>query len=98
MRAVKGKLSEETWLKIDYLEQLYTFGAPGRDPRGRTISVAYYGLVRPDKFSLAAATDAAEAQWFDVNDLPEPAFDHTLILEAALQRLRAKITYEPVGF
>lgn len=96
--AVKRELREESGIEPDYLEQLFTFGDPGRDPRGRVVSVAYYGLVKPAKFTLAAGTDAAEAQWMPLSDLPALAFDHAKILEIALKRLRSKVTYEPVGF
>ncbi|NQZ76702.1 MAG: NUDIX hydrolase [Ekhidna sp.] len=96
--AVYRELKEETGVEIGYLEQLYTFGKPGRDPRQRIVSVAYFGLVRPDTYKISAATDAQEVQWFDIHDLPELAFDHAEILETAIKRLRAKITYEPIGF
>lgn len=96
--AVERELKEETGVFINYMEQLYTFGAVDRDPRERIISVAYYGLIRPDGFQLQADTDAEDARWFDINKLPDLAFDHDRILKAAIQRLRGKITYEPVGF
>lgn len=96
--SVERELKEETGVEIDYLEQLYTFGAPGRDPRGRIVSVTYFGLVRPDKFSLIASTDAQDAKWYNVKDLPSLSFDHNRIIHVALKRLRAKVTYEPVGF
>lgn len=96
-QAVERELLEETAIHIRYLEQLYTFGEVGRDPRQRIVSVAYFGLVRPSDFSIQAATDAAEVGWFDVSALPPLAFDHGQILETALRRLRAKLTYEPIG-
>lgn len=96
--AVYRELQEETGVDIGYLEQLYTFGEPKRDPRQRIVSVAYFGLVRPDAHELKASSDAKKARWFDINELPELAFDHPNILEVALKRLRAKITYEPIGF
>lgn len=96
--AVARELEEETGVEINYLEQLYTFGRPDRDPRNRIVSVAYFALVRPDAFELSAKTDASDAQWFPIMDLPELAFDHDEILSTAIQRLRAKITYEPIGF
>ena len=96
--AVERELKEETGVFINYMEQLYSFGAVTRDPRERIISVAYYGLIRPDGFQLQADTDAEDARWFDIHQLPELAFDHDRILKAAIQRLRAKITYEPIGF
>jgi len=96
--AVRRELREEAGIEADYLEQLFTFGEPDRDPRGRVVSVAYYGLVKPAKFTLAAGTDAAEAQWKPMNALPSLAFDHAEILGLAFKRLSAKATYEPVGF
>ncbi|RRB07431.1 NUDIX hydrolase [Larkinella rosea] len=96
--AVIRELHEETNVTINYLEQLYTFGRPDRDPRFRAVAVAYYALVKPDAFEIAASTDADDVRWFDVNDLPELAFDHAKIITHALERLRNKLTYEPVGF
>lgn len=96
--AVYRELKEETGVEIGYLEQLYTFGKPDRDPRERIVSVAYFGLVRPDIYKISASSDAQEVGWFDINDLPNLAFDHQDILETAIKRLRAKITYEPIGF
>lgn len=97
-QAVERELFEETGVKINYLEQLYTFGKPERDPRGRIVSIAYFGLVRPDAFKLFASTDAEDAQWFAIDELPELSFDHKTILEMAIERLQGKITYEPIGF
>ena len=96
--AVERELQEETGIKINYLEQLYTFGNPSRDPRGRVVSIAYFGLVRPNTFKIFASTDAAEVAWFNINELPELSFDHKEILEIAIKRLQGKITYEPIGF
>lgn len=96
-QAVSRELREETGLEINYLEQLYTFGEPDRDPRNRVVSVAYFALVNPDQFHVLAATDAAEARWFAADQLPALAFDHTDITARALQRLRAKLSYEPIG-
>ena len=96
--AALRELAEETGISDVFLEQLYTFGAPGRDPRGWIVSVAYYALVSPDKHQVAAATDARRAEWFTVTKLPPLAFDHNDIMRAALQRLRGKLTYAPIGF
>ncbi len=95
--AVQRELKEETAVEINYLEQLYTFGNPDRDPRQRVVTVAYFGLVNPEQFDIAASTDAAEVKWFACDQLPELAFDHQQIFQYALQRLRNKLTYEPVG-
>jgi 8-oxo-dGTP diphosphatase len=95
--AVQRELREETGVAINYLEQLFTFGQPDRDPRQRVVSVAYFGMVNPSQFDLFASTDAADAQWFPITDLPKLAFDHTDIILYATQRLRNKLTYEPIG-
>jgi len=96
--AVERELLEEAGVSINYLEQLFTFGNPSRDPRMRIISVAYFGLVKSSDFSLFASTDASEAAWFNIYDLPPLAFDHREVVEKAIARLRAKISYEPIGF
>lgn len=96
--AVERELKEETGVKIDYLEQLYTFGKPKRDPRNRVVSVSYFGLVKPNHFKIKADTDASDAQWFHLKDLPKLAFDHQKILEMAHQRLKSKLSYQPIGF
>ena len=96
--AARRELQEETGLQKVYLEQLYTFGKIERDPRERVISVAYFALVRSADHLPAAATDADEAAWFEVKNVPPLAFDHRDILKMALQRLRGKIRWQPVGF
>jgi 8-oxo-dGTP diphosphatase len=96
--AVLRELEEETGITRLYLEQLYTFGAPKRDPRERVISVAYYALVKLTHHAVRAASDARNVAWFPVADLPALAFDHEEVLDVALRRLKAKIRYEPVGF
>jgi 8-oxo-dGTP diphosphatase len=95
--SAKRELREETNVEHVYLEQLYTFGDPKRDPRGRVITVAYYALV-PNTQTLRAGTDAKEADWFPVTDVPPLAFDHASILQFAHQRLRNKLDYTNVGF
>jgi 8-oxo-dGTP diphosphatase len=96
--AVQRELKEETGININYLEQLYSFGKPGRDPRNRVVSITYYGLVKPDAFELHADTDAADVAWFNIKKLPQLAFDHLQILVAAHERLKSKMLYQPVGF
>ena len=96
--AARRELAEETGVERLYLEQLYTFGAPDRDPRERVISVAYYALVRLADYPVRAASDARDVRWFPVSELPRLAFDHAAILDTALRRLRGKIRYEPIGF
>ena len=91
--AAARELKEETGVYGAYLEQLYTFGAPSRDPRGRVITVAYFALMHRKKFKIEASSDASEANLFSVSSLPKLAFDHEDILEYALMRIRNKIQY-----
>ena len=97
-QAAKRELEEETGVREVYLEQLYTFGDLGRDPRGRVVTVAYFALLPPGALDPRAGDDAAEAQWWSVRGLPPLAFDHAGILDYALQRLRYKLEYTAVGF
>lgn len=97
--AVNRELLEEAGIKVNYLEQLYTFGDDvKRDPRFRVVSVAYVALVNSTNLKPVANTDAEEAHWFEIKNLPPLAFDHTEILNVALERLRNKLTYQPIGF
>jgi 8-oxo-dGTP diphosphatase len=81
-----------------YLEQLYTFDDIDRDPRGRAISVAYYALVNPAALQVSAGTMAHDVQWINHKKMPVLGFDHRQIFKTALQRLRSKMLYFPVGF
>ncbi len=92
------ELAEETGVTGVYLEQLYSFGRPDRDPRERIISVAYYALVPANRIQVRAASDAAEAAWFPIANLPELAFDHGEIIAMAHQRLVAKLDYSTIAF
>ena len=97
--AVKRELKEETNVIVSYFEQLFTFGDDvNRDPRNRVISVAYFALVDPSKLQIKADSDAENVQWYNINEIPPLAFDHKIILKKAINRLKAKLTYEPVGF
>jgi 8-oxo-dGTP diphosphatase len=97
--AVSRELQEEAGISVNYLEQLYTFGDDiNRDPRFRVISVSYFALVNSSKLVLQADTDAEDAKWFPVNDLPDVAFDHRTIIGTAYKRLKSKLTYQPIGF
>ena len=92
------ELAEETGIKDVYLEQLYTFGKPDRDPRERVISVTYYALTPSSQMEPKAASDAADAGWFPVDDLPDLAFDHLEIISLGHQRLMAKLNYSTIAF
>lgn len=96
-QAALRELREETGVADVYLEQLFSFGEVGRDPRGRVVTVAYFALISGDR-PLQAGTDAAEASWWAINQLPSLAFDHARILHYALERLRNKLEYTTVGF
>ncbi len=96
--AARRELYEETGVEKVFLEQLYTFGDPKRDPRERIVSVAYYSLVRLDQHNVRADSDALNAAWFSIYDLPKLAFDHAKILNIAIHRLQGKVLYAPVIF
>jgi len=96
--AAKRELQEETGIDNMYLEQLYTFSKVDRDPRGRVVSVAYFALVKLSDYQVVAASDANRAEWFAIDQVPALAFDHQDIYEVAIERLRNKIRYQPVGF
>lgn len=82
----KRELEEETSLKIEKLWQIGAFGDPGRDPRGRIISIAFVGKAA-SMDAVKGGDDAGDARWFDVQDLPELAFDHKKIITAAMDML-----------
>jgi 8-oxo-dGTP diphosphatase len=96
--AARRELEEETCVRLSYLEQLYTFGSPDRDPRGRVISVAYFALVNLADHAITAASDARNVGWFAADQLPKLAFDHDQIIQAARERLQGKVRYQPIGF
>ena len=97
--AVIRELHEETNVKLNFMEQLYTFGDDiYRDSRNRVISVAYYALVDASSFEIKADTDADKVQWCKIDEIPSLAFDHNTIIQKAISRLKAKLTYEPIGF
>jgi 8-oxo-dGTP diphosphatase len=99
--AAARELQEEAGVTNIYLEQLYTFGEPERDPRGRVISVAYFALIDAEQQRIVAASDAVEATWHAVFDRrlgTRLAFDHRQILDYAVWRLRNKIEWTTVGY
>jgi 8-oxo-dGTP diphosphatase len=96
--AARRELEEETGVRDEFLEQLYTFGDPRRDPRGRVVTVAYYALLTTEIAPLVAGTDAGAARWAPARKHPPLAFDHEQILSYALERLANKLEYTTVGF
>ncbi|HEX5416567.1 MAG TPA: NUDIX domain-containing protein [Chloroflexota bacterium] len=96
--AARRVLVERTGVQDSYLEQLYTWGDPERDPRGRTIAVSYYTLLPLDASEARSGSGVRATEWFEVAALPELAFDHARIVEYATRRLREKIEYTPLAF
>jgi len=96
--AARRELEEETGVSGVFLEQLYTYGAPKRDPRERVITVAYYALIPSDRIEIRAASDAEAVGWFAMDELPNLAFDHEDILKMAHERLVAKLDYSTLAF
>jgi 8-oxo-dGTP diphosphatase len=90
------ELKEETDLSVGYIDQFYTFTAPGRDPRERVITIAHYAIVRMQE--VKGGDDAARARWFAIDDIPPLAFDHDRILRKAMETLRESIHFRPIGF
>jgi 8-oxo-dGTP diphosphatase len=90
--AARRELREETGVEQADLEQLHTFGDPGRDPRGWTVSVAFLALVFPDQLKPTAGDDAAAVDWFPLNKLPPLAFDHADIVARVRARLVDRAT------
>ncbi len=80
----KRELQEETGVIVENLRQLKTFGAPGRDPRGRTLSITYWGEIKKEE-RVSGSDDAADAKWFRIDDLPDMAFDHGEIVKTAIE-------------
>ena len=86
--AVVRELAEETGVTGVSLEQMRTYGTLGRDPRGRMITIVFMGIAKEDQTTIKAGDDAAEAKWFDIEELPEDlAFDHNEILRFAIGKL-----------
>lgn len=92
----RRELAEETAISDVYLEQLCSVGTPGRDPRERVISVVYYGMAPADKLHIRADSDAADARWYDMAELPRLAFDHQWVVQHAYERLTAKMEYSTI--
>ena len=96
LAGARRELKEETGLEDAFIEQFHTFSEPGRDPRGRVITIAHYALVKIQ--GVEGGDDAAQARWFPIGEVPPLAFDHDRILRMAMSRLKEKIHFEPVGF
>lgn len=91
-------LKEKTGVKDVYLEQLYTFGKPNRDPRTRVITVAYFALIPWENLEQPTSKKIADLTWVNVDQAPRLAFDHKEILQSAVQRLRSKASYSNIVY
>ena len=92
----RRELKEETGLDTSYVEQFGCFSEVNRDPRERVITIAFYALVR--KSEVKGGDDATFAQWFSMDEIPSLAFDHDRILRMAINQLKERICFEPIGF
>lgn len=98
VEAALRELKEETGVSDVFIEQLYTVGTPNRDPRGRVVTVVYFALINLAQHKIGADSDAQDVRWFPIDTLPALAFDHADIMDMAIQRLRGKVRYQPIGF
>ena len=96
--AASRVMAEKTGVREVYLEQLYTFGKPDRDPRARIITVVYFALIPWKKLNQPGSKKISDLDWFSVDDVPELAFDHLEILRRAVTRLRAKVSYSSIVY
>lgn len=98
VEAALRELKEETGVSDVFIEQLYTIGTPNRDQRGRVVTVVYFALINLAQHKIGADSDAQDVRWFPISALPSLAFDHADIMDMAVQRLRGKVRYQPIGF
>lgn len=91
-------LKERTGIEGLYMEQLKAFGEVNRFPDYRVITIAFYALVKPGDYPIDPVNYASEAQWFNVNNIPQMPFDHNLILQTAHNQLKNRVRTKPVGF
>jgi 8-oxo-dGTP diphosphatase len=97
INSAKRVLEELTGVRDIYLEQLAAFGDVDRYP-DRVITISYYSLIKPGNYKLNVGIDAKDARWFEIDAIPELVFDHKLILNTALGKLKRKSRHEPIGF
>lgn len=96
--AARRELAEKTGVRSVYLEQLYTFGDPTRDPYGRVISAAYFALINSKNAKLATTEKYSDIGWFPIEKLPKLAYDHLNVAKYALKRLQWKLTYTNIAY
>ncbi|APD06365.1 8-oxo-dGTP diphosphatase [Flavobacteriaceae bacterium UJ101] len=96
-KCAKQILLESTGLKDVYLEEIKTYSEIDRDSGERVISVSYFSLIRIDELKIKEAKQY-DAHWFDLEEIPELIFDHKIMVEDAIEKLRKKARYQPIGF
>ncbi|HEX2982376.1 MAG TPA: NUDIX domain-containing protein [Ignavibacteriales bacterium] len=96
--AAQRILNETTGIKKLYLEQMGVFDGIDRYPYWRVVTIGYFALVSPEHYRLSPGIDTTEARWYDLKELPELPFDHKHIIEASLNKLRARVRTKPIGF
>jgi 8-oxo-dGTP diphosphatase len=96
--AAQRVLNEKAPVSDVYMEQLYTFGAPDRDPRSRVITIAYIALIPWQSLPQPETAKVTDLTWASVDELPKLAFDHKQILGYAVNRLRAKVSYSNIVY
>jgi len=94
----KRELKEETNIDNLFVEQFHVFSDVKRDPRERVVTVAFFALVRKSDYQVIGGDDAAKAAWFNWEELPPLAFDHSEIIDMARKRLREKLVLQPIAF
>ncbi len=97
-QAAQRVLVELTTIEDVYLEQVRSFGTPGRHPAGRVLTIAYYSLIGSSDHPVSPSGWAEQAQYFDIDDVPPLAFDHADILRTCHARLRERVRQRPIGF
>ena len=96
--AARRELYDSTGLRGAYLEQLFTFGDPSRDPRAHVVSVAYMALIPDVKAVSASCEKYANGKWYEVTRLPQLAYDHSLMAAYAVKRLKSKLEYTNIAY
>lgn len=96
--AARRELAAATRLREAYLEQLFSFGDPSRDPRAHVVSVGYMALLADGRQVGAPSAKYAAGAWFEVSKLPPLAYDHALMADYALRRLKSKLEYTNIAY
>lgn len=91
-------LFETTGINNIYLEEFEIFDDINRFPNWRVLTLGHYALISPDNYHLSTGIDTSEVKWFSINNLPELPFDHLTIINSALNKLRNRVRYKPIGF